>query len=202
MGKTWDTLSYDDTMPDYRRVYIPGATVFLTLVTYQRRAIFAEPDNIRRLRRAIADVKAEMPFAITAAVVLPDHLHFVWTLPPDDAQYSKRVGRLKVLFTRSFKGKESLPQDVCVSRRRQRESDVWQRRFWEHTIRDEDDWIRHLNYLHYNPVKHRLVQCPHQWEFSSFRQFAANGFYDKDWGCCCRGKSRESFKGEDLVVGE
>ena len=131
-----------------------------------------------------------MPFDITAAVVLPDHIHFVWTLPPEDDNYSKRVGRLKVLFTRSFKGISALPQDICISRQRQRESDVWQRRFWEHTIRDEADWIGHINYLHYNPVKHGLVECPHQWEFSSFRRFVKDGFYGEDWGCRCEGKGR------------
>jgi REP element-mobilizing transposase RayT len=94
-------------MPDYRRAYTPGGAIFLTLVTFNRRPIFAEPDNVKRLRQAAATVKAEMPFDITAAVILPDHIHFVWTLPPDDDNYSKRVGRLKVLFTRSLKG--SLP---------------------------------------------------------------------------------------------
>jgi len=86
-------------MPDYRRAYTPGEAIFLTLVTFNRRPIFAEPDNVKRLRRAAATVKAEMPFDITAAVVLPDHIHFVWTLPQGDDNYSKRVGRLKVLFT-------------------------------------------------------------------------------------------------------
>ena len=190
-------------MPDYRRAYIPGGAIFLTLVTFNRRPIFAEPDNVKRLRRAAATVKAEMPFDITAAVILPDHIHFVWTLPQDDDNYSKRVGRLKVLFTRSLKGSFALPQDVSISRQRQRESDVWQRRFWEHTIRDEVDWVGHINYLHYNPVKHGLVECPHQWEFSSFRQFVREGFYREDWGCQCGGKEAAvEFEGEGLVVGE
>ena len=86
-------------MPDYRRAYTRGGAIFLTLVTFNRRPIFAEPDNVKRLRRAAATVKAEMPSDITAAVVLPDHIHFVWTLPQGDDNYSKRVGRLKVLFT-------------------------------------------------------------------------------------------------------
>jgi putative transposase len=139
-------------MPDYRRAYTPGEAIFLTLVTFNRRQIFAKPDNVKHLRKAIATVKAEMPFDITAAVVLPDHIHFMLTLPQEDDNYSKRVGRLKVLLTRSLKGKRALPQNVCISRQRQRESDVWQRRFWEHTIRDEADWVGHVNYLRYNPV--------------------------------------------------
>ncbi|MGB3311632.1 MAG: transposase [Nodosilinea sp.] len=112
-------------MPDDRSVYTPCWAIFLTLVTFNRRPIFAEADNIKRLRQAASVVKAEMPFDITAAVVLPDHIHFVWTLPQGDGNYSKRVGRLKVLFTRSLKGSCALPQDVCVSRQRRRESDVW-----------------------------------------------------------------------------
>ncbi|PZO39002.1 MAG: hypothetical protein DCF17_13785 [Shackletoniella antarctica] len=86
-------------MPDYRRAYTPGEAIFLTLVTFNRRQIFAKPDNVKHLRKAIATVKAEMPFDITAAVVLPDHIHFMWTLPQEDDNYSKRVGRLKVLLT-------------------------------------------------------------------------------------------------------
>jgi putative transposase len=113
-------------MPDCRRAYTPGGAIFLTLVTFNRRPIFAEPDNVKRLRQAAAAVKAEMPFDITAAVVLPDHIHFVWTLSQGDDDYSKRVGRLKVLFTRSLNGSCALPQDVWMSRQRQRESDVWQ----------------------------------------------------------------------------
>ncbi|WOD37921.1 hypothetical protein RRF56_17045 [Nodosilinea sp. E11] len=87
-----------------------------------------------------------MPFDVTAAVVLPDHLHLLWTLLPDDGNYSKRVGRLKVLFTRSLRGSDALPQDVCLPRQRQRESDVRQRQFWEHQVRDEADWVGHLKF--------------------------------------------------------
>jgi putative transposase len=124
-------------------------------------------------------------------------------LPQGDDDYSKQVGRLKVLFTRSLKGSCALPQDVCISRQRQRESDLWQRRFWEHTIRDEADWVGHINYLHYNPVKYGLVECPLQWAFSSFRQFVREGFYGEDWGCRCVGKKATvEFEGEELAVGE
>ena len=188
-------------MPDYRRVYTPDGAVFLTLVTFNRRPIFAVPENVKRLRWAMATVKAEMPFDVTAAVILPDHMHFLWTLPPEDGNYSKRVGRLKVLFTQALRGKHALPQDVSISRQKHRESDVWQRRFWEHTIRDEADWIGHFNYLHYNPVKHGLVACPHEWEFSSFRRFVAAGVYGEDWGCDRAGRKVE-FEGRGLVVGE
>lgn len=184
-------------MPNYHRNYTPGSTVFLTLVTFSRRPIFAEPENVKCLRHAMATVKTEMPFDIAAAVVLPDHLHLLWTLPPSDCNYSKRVGRLKVLVTRSLRGSDALPQDVCFSRQKHRESNVWQRRFWEHTIRDEADWVAHVNYLHYNPVKHGLVRCPQEWDYSSFRQFVGKGMYAEDWGC-----GDVEFSGKGLAVGE
>ncbi len=172
-------------MPQYRRSYVPGGVFFLTLVTYRRIPLFSDVKNISLLRKAIAKMRTEKPFDITAAVVLPDHLHFIWTLPPDDSNYSQRVSRLKVLFTRSLRGKRTLSVDVSPSRRKHRESDVWQRRFWEHTIFDEHDLRRHFDYLHYNPVKHGLVSCPHLWEYSSFHKWVERGRYRLDWGCCC-----------------
>ncbi len=95
-----------------------------------------------------AKTRTERPFEITGAVVLPDHIHFLWTLPPNDSDYSQRVSRLKILFTPSLRGRGSLPQNVSDSRRKHRESDVWQRRFWEHVIKDEADQERHLEYIH------------------------------------------------------
>lgn len=174
-------------MAEYRRKYLPGGTFFLTLVTYNRTPLFANPENVSHLRNAIATTRAEMPFEITAAVVLPDHLHFLWTLPPTDTNYSQRVGRLKVLFTQSLRSKQALPQ-VSISRRKHRESDVWQRRFWEHTIRDQADLSNHLNYIHYNPVKHGFVSCPHLWQYSSFDRWVRLGKYAADWRCCCGGR--------------
>ncbi len=172
-------------MSQYRRSYLPGGIFFLTLVTYRRIPLFSDVENISLLRKAMGKMRMEKPFDITAAVVLPDHLHFIWTLPEDDSNYSQRVSRFKVLFTRSLRGKRSLPVNVSPSRRKHRESDVWQRRFWEHTICDEQDLNRHLDYLHYNPVKHGLVSCPHLWEYSSFHKWVKRGKYRSDWGCCC-----------------
>ncbi len=103
-------------MPEYRRAHIPGSTVFLTLITYQRHQLFLTPVNIDRLRQACAIAMAEKPFTIDAAVILPEHVHFLWTLPPDDPDYSYRVGRMKVLFTRALRGANNLPEDVCESR--------------------------------------------------------------------------------------
>jgi len=191
-------------MSQYRRSYVPGGVFFLTLVTYRRIPLFSEVENISRLRKAIAKMRQEKPFDITAAVVLPDHLHFIWTLPPNDSDYSQRVSRLKVLFTRSLREKSSLSVEIPASRRKHRESDVWQRRFWEHTIRDEDDLNKHLDYIHYNPVKHGLVSCPHLWTYSSFDKWVKAGRYQVDWGYRCGGNLPQvpDFRELEDKVGE
>ena len=116
-------------MPNYRRIFIPGGSIFLTLVTFNRQPIFSEPTNVEKLRQAVAIVKNEMPFELTAAAILPDHIHFMWNLLEEDSHYSRRVGRLKILFTQSLRGQKALPQDVSISRQKHRESNVWQRRF-------------------------------------------------------------------------
>ncbi len=170
-------------MPNYRRMYVPGGTYFFTIVTYQRQLIFANPQNISLLRKAITTVKNEMPFTIIGAVVLPDHLHFIWQLPPGDSAYSKRIGKMKVLFTQSLSEKSE--QENSISRIKHRESNIWQRRFWEHSIRDETDLEKYLNYIHYNPVKHKLVSCPHLWQYSSFHSWVKNKRLDNNWGCVC-----------------
>ncbi|MCU0532766.1 MAG: transposase [Hydrococcus sp. Prado102] len=175
-------------MPQYRRLYRSGGTIFLTLVTYDRQPLFMQSENVSKLRQAIATVKAEMPFDILGAVILPDHIHFLWALPSEDTSYSKRIGKLKVLFTHSLHGKNSLSKTVSVSRQKHRESNVWQRRFWEHTIRDEKDFEQHFNYIHYNPVKHGLVRCPHLWEYSSFHSLVKKGIYSSNWCCTCQNK--------------
>jgi putative transposase len=174
-------------MPEYRRANTPGSTIFLTLITYERQKLFSLTENIDKLRQACGVIMAEKPFTIDAAVILPEHIHFLWTLPPDDRDYSYRVGRMKVLFTRALCGENNLPDDVCDSRQKHRESDVWQRRFYEHTIRDEVDLRKHLDYLHFNPVKHGLVKCVHDWEYSSFHRGVKRGEYDVKWGCQCGG---------------
>jgi putative transposase len=170
-------------MPEYRRAYIPGSTVFLTLVTYQRRPLFTSENAIAHLRHALHTVLLETPFQFVAGVVLPDHLHFLWTLPANDSNYSRRIGRMKVLVTQALRGKRTLPTTVSLSRQKHRESDVWQRRFWEHTIQDEADFQKHFDYLHYNPVNHGLVNCPHEWEISSFHHWVSWGVYEETWGC-------------------
>lgn len=191
-------------MSRYRRSYLPGGVFFLTLVTYHRFPLFSEVENVSLLRKAIAKMRTEKPFEITAAVISPDHLHFIWSLPPNDSNYSQRVSRLKVLFTRSLQRKKSLSVDISASRRKHRESNIWQRRFWEHTIRDDNDLHKHLDYIHYNPVKHGLVSCPHLWEYSSFHKWVKQGNYQPDWGCCCEGNLPQvpDFRELEGQVGE
>ncbi|MEM7067055.1 MAG: transposase [Cyanobacteria bacterium P01_B01_bin.77] len=187
-------------MPNYRRVYIPGSTVFLTWVTYHRAPLFNKLHNINLLRRAIQQTKREAPFEIVAAAVLPDHLHFIWTLPAEDSNYSKRVGQIKVLFARALRGRNATPMRLSRSRRKHRERDVWQRRFWEHTIRSEEELSAYLDYVHYNPVKHGLASCPHSWHHSSFNKWVAEGHYRSDWACQCKGKGFEV--GNILAIAE
>lgn len=185
-------------MPNYRRARIPGGTFFLTLVTHHRKPLFQSSDRVQALRQAISQVKTEAPFEIVAAVVLPDHIHFIWKLPTGDANFSRRVSRLKVLFTRSQLGFGASATADSDSRRKHRESNIWQRRFWEHTIRDETDLENCLNYIHYNPVKHGLVSCPHQWQYSSFHKWVKHGHYASDWGCTCHGRTFISLEFNNL----
>lgn len=173
-------------MPQYRRARVEGGCFFLTLVTYKRRALFASAEAVGVVREALRAVQGERPFVVQAAVIMPDHLHFLWKLPTADGDFSKRVGRFKVEVTRALKAGWARPT-VSSSRERHRESAVWQRRFWEHTIRDEDDWRRHMDYIHYNPVHHGLVKCPHEWPFSSFSRWVERKGYEKNWCCRCRG---------------
>ena len=156
-------------MSDYRRFFVPGGTYFFTLVAYQRRPRFAQPSDVQRLRDAVAFVQREQPFRFLAAVILPDHMHFIWTLPPGDSDYSRRIGRMKVHFTRSLSKvgnahptpTSAVRSEVGVSpsRRKHRDADVWQRRFWEHTIDEEGELHALLDYIHYNPVKHGVAAC-------------------------------------------
>lgn len=178
--------SADGSMSNYRRIYVPGATVFLTWVTYNRDPIFAQPHNVGLLRKAVEQTKNEIPFQILAAVVLPDHVHFMWQLPDGDNNYSKRVGRIKTRFTRLLRGIGHRPINISWSRQKHRESNVWQRRFWEKIMHHDKMFANHLNYIHYNPVKHGLVQCPHQWQHSSFQKWVKNGHYPHNWKCQCQ----------------
>jgi putative transposase len=147
---------------NYRRVLIPGGTFFFTLVTFQRCPILSIPEAVDFLRDACRNTMKRMPFTIVASVILPDHMHFIWTLPPESSDYSTRWRLIKCHFTRNWCTKDSVSKNA--SRVKKGEKDVWQRRFWEHLIRDELDLSRHVEYIHYNPVKHGLVNSPADWK--------------------------------------
>ncbi len=174
----------------YRRDRTCGATYFFTVVTFQRAPLFANADHLARLRAAFRDIRAKHPFAIDAMVVLPEHLHCLWTLPAGDDDYPLRWSLIKGAFTRSLPDTDKRPR---ASRRQfvvsagatdsaRREQAVWQRRYWEHRIRDDDDYARHCDYIHWNPVRHGLVERAADWPHSSFGRFVAAGFYPSDWG--------------------
>jgi len=169
-------------MPWYRRNYVPGGTYFFTVVTYRRQGMLVTPLARKCLHAAIANVLGKWPVDIVAVVLLPDHLHAVWTLPPGDDKYSLRCRRIKEEFTRNFlaAGGRGLPQSA--SRIRQAYRGVWQKRFWEHTCDDEDDLKRCGDYVHWNPKKHQLVDRVADWPWSSFHRFVKLGEYPRDRG--------------------
>ena len=200
------TPCHDLTMSRYRRLKHPGATLFLTVNLFDRGSDLLTR-HIDILRDVARRTKADKPFAIDAWVVLPDHMHCVWTLPEGDTDYSNRVGMLKARFTREL-GKLGMvpgrsgdsptplanPYGAVGGRAKERggsltrrvgrspdlrdnaaqtrwdESPVWQKRFWEHHIRDEDDYRAHMRYCWINPVNHGLVERPEDWEYSSYRK--------------------------------
>jgi putative transposase len=169
-------------MSNYRRVNIPGGTYFFTQVTYQRQRWLCSEIGRKTLRLAINHVRQAYPFTIDAFVLLPDHLHCIWTLPPEDSDYATRWRLIKSFTTKHCANELALAATTTASRQRRKEKNLWQRRFWEHLIRDENDFIKHCDYIHYNPVKHGLCRVPREWEFSTVHRFVAQGSYPEDWG--------------------
>ena len=163
-------------MSFYRRSFIPGGTYFFTVTLADRRSQLLV-EQIERLRTVYGSVHQKYPFETVAICVLPEHLHAIWTMPPDDADFSRRWNFIKGNFSR---GLPAAPAR-SASKLRQREKGIWQRRFWEHQIRDEEDLQRHVDYVHFNPVKHGLVKRVADWEFSSFHQWVARGMLSADW---------------------
>ncbi len=165
---------------EYRRAFIPGGSYFFTLVTEKRRPIFDTVATIDVLRNAFRIVRTAHPFEIVAIVIMPDHLHCIWTLPPGDADYALRWRLIKSWFTRHCNPVLRLEPDS--SRVRKQQQAIWQHRYWEHVLRDETDFRKHVEYIHYNPVKHGYATAPVDWPYSSFRRFVESGSYSKDWG--------------------
>jgi len=164
----------------YRRLKTPGATYFFTVVTYRRRRFLCEPENVQLLRSAFRAVKKRHPFTIDAFVLLPDHLHCIWTLPPGDPDYSKRWMLVKTHFTRHCRDSLKSPRSNAL--RRKREQTIWQHRFWEHQIRGDEDYEQHCDYIHFNPVKHGFTAWAKDWPYSSFHSFVCRHIYGIDWG--------------------
>lgn len=169
-------------MPNYRRQTIAGGTYFITQVTYQRRPWLCSETARLALRTAINQVRKKRPFTIEAIVLLPDHSHSLWTLPPNDSDLSTRLRLIKTYVTRHYAHELDLDPQLSASRAQRKERNVWQRRFWEHVIRDEHDYARHCDYIHYNPVRHEFCRNPTDWPFSSVHRFIHQGFYAPDWG--------------------
>jgi len=162
-------------MVRYRRNFIAGGTYFFT-VTLADRTSSALVDHVNALRMALRIARRERPFTIDAIVILPEHLHAIWTLPPGDSDFSGRWRRIKTHFTHRL-----VAAGVPVKRHRTGEYALWQRRFWEHTIRNEQDFERHVDYVHFNPVKHRLVSRACDWPYSSFHVYVRRGLLPADW---------------------
>ncbi|MFZ1884399.1 MAG: transposase [Rhodoplanes sp.] len=163
-------------MPNYRRAFIPGGCWFFTVNLLERRETLLV-DHIETLREAVSATRQKYPFTIDAIVVLPNHLHAVWTLSPTDADFSIRWRLIKARFAKSLPKQERL----SAMRKARGERGIWQRRFWEHLIRDEVDYARHVEYCYINPVKHRLVGRVQDWPYSSFHRDVRRGIFPEDW---------------------
>jgi putative transposase len=164
-------------MPNYRRIIAPGATFFFTVNCASRDGNRILVDHIELLRASFRVVKQRHPFEIDAMVVLPEHLHCIWTLPPGDADYATRWGLIKAGFSRALPPVEGRSK----SREKRGERGLWQRRYWEHMIRDDGDYARHLDYIHWNPVKHGWVEKVADWPYSSFHRYVLQGILPADW---------------------
>jgi len=163
-------------MTGYRRNFVPGGSYFFTVNLADRRLQLLT-QHVEYLRAAFRYTQERHPFTIEATVVLPDHLHAIWTLPDKDADFSLRWRLVKSAFSRALPAGEETTQ----SRSGKGERGIWQRRFWEHTLRDERDFERHADYIHFNPVKHGHVTRVRDWPYSSFHRMVRDGIYPEDW---------------------
>ncbi len=162
----------------YRRVFRDGFSYFITVVTYQRNPILLE--NIDLLRQSFRYAKSKFEFEIEAIVVLPDHFHTI-LLPKEAKNYPKIISSIKRYFSQRCDPKFYRGFLHSHSREKQGYKPVWQKRFFEHTLRNEKDWKIHFDYIHYNPVKHGYVDCAEDWRYSSFGKYVREGIYDAQW---------------------
>ena len=164
-------------MADYRRNRVPGGTYFFTVNLLDRRSSLLI-DQIEALRSAVRRTRELMPFHIDGWVILPEHMHALWTLPDGDSDFPRRWQVIKMLFSRAIPANE--PRAARHLERGER--GIWQRRYWEHTIRSDQDYMNHLDYIHFNPVKHGLVEDVGDWRFSTFHRSVGMGLYPSEWG--------------------
>ena len=164
-------------MPNYIRSKFEGGYYFFTVVTYQRAELFRTELARQCLRDAIENTRSRRPFEIIAFCLMFEHLHCIWKLPEDDADYSKRWASIKGQFSKTYLNLSEQRRKVSLSRSRKGEVTIWQRRFWEHQIRNERDLQRHVDYIHYNPVKHGLVRQVEDWPWSTYHKYVKEGLY-------------------------
>ncbi len=176
-------------MPNYHRFY-EGNFYFFTVVTFNRLPILTSDASRNILHSAWLDVCKRLPFETVAVCLLPEHIHCTWKLPENDQDFSLRWKEIKRLYTKDFLEEIGPGGERNASRQKRGEAAIWQRRFWEHTIRDQEDLYHHIDYIHYNPVKHGLVKRVVDWPWSSFHRFVKMGLYEPDWG-----------PAEDMVTG-
>jgi putative transposase len=167
-------------MPDYRRGHVKGGTFFFTMVAHGRFPLFKQESDVNLLIACFRQTMVVHSFIVDAWAILPDHLHIIWTLPENDSDFSVRWKDIKASFSKRYQG--HISGNVSQSMLKKGEKDIWQRRFWEHTIRDEADYEKHCDYIHYNPVKHGLASTPTDYKYSSFIEFVERGEYGIEWG--------------------
>lgn len=177
-------------MTSYKRNKTLGGTYFFTLVLKQRHNANLLIDHFDLLKSSILKVKSKFPFKLPACVVMPDHLHMIMLLPKGDDNYAMRIRLIKTFFSKSL----DLVEPVSNSMSRKNEKGIWQRRFWEHLIRDEQDLQRHIDYIHYNPVKHGYCNRADEWPYSTIHNYVERGIYSRDWA--------RDVLDEKLLVGE
>ncbi|EGM78722.1 transposase [Rheinheimera sp. A13L] len=162
---------------DYRRLWCKGGTYFFTVNLQQRHNNHLLTEHIDLLRHAVRQVKDAHPFIIHAWVILPEHMHCIIELPEGDANFALRWRLIKLIFSRALPATESR----CSSRQKRKERGIWQRRYWEHLIRDQTDFNAHMDYVHFNPVKHGWVHQVSDWPYSTFHLLVKQGVYSADW---------------------
>ena len=162
-------------MVRYRRNFLPGGTFFFTLTLRDRRSSLLV-EHIDALRESFRVARERHPFIIDAIVIMPEHLHMVMTLPPDDTKYDTRLRFVKSRFTRAL-----VQRGVALARNARGEYNLWQRRFWEHTIRDDTDLQHHVDYIHFNPVKHGHTTRAVEWPHSSIHRYIRMGWLNANW---------------------